>query len=120
MDVEKHLSEAFGAKVHITRHAFERMDQRLTLKGLNDLGYLVKAGIRERALDRLPGMFAFVDTRYNIGLVAKKEASMVHIVTVIHGKPIDRYHDTETIGVRIDREKHMEEVEMLRAYQKQL
>lgn len=118
MDVEKHFTEAFGTKVHITRHAFERINERLTLKGLYDLGYLIKAGVRERSLDRLPTNFAFVDTRYNIGMVLKKEASTVHVVTVIHGKPADRYHDTETIGVRIDREKHMEEVETLRAYQK--
>lgn len=118
MDVEKHLSDAFGMRTHVTRHALERIDQRLTLQRLYDLGYLVKAGIRECPIIRLPESFAFVDTGYNLGLVCNKRDNAIQIVTVIHGKPINRYHDTQTVIARIDRERHMEEVEMLRAYQK--
>jgi hypothetical protein len=118
MDVEKHLSAAFGMQTRVTRHALERISERLTLQRLYDLGYLIKAGLREYPLDRLPEHFAFVDTRYNIGLVAHRRADTVNVMTVIHGKPLERYRDTFAIGVRIDRERHLEEVNMLRAYQK--
>lgn len=118
MDVEKHLTDAFGITTRVTRHAFERIDERMTLQRLYDLSYLVKAGLRVCPVASLPEKFAFVDTRYNLGLVAQHDKDSINVMTVIHGKPIDKYRDTFAIAVRIDREKHLEEIDALRAYQK--
>lgn len=120
MDLEKHFSESFGVPARVTSHAFHRIQQRLSKSMLDDLHYLIKAGLRGRSIDRLPEHFAFVDTRYNLGLIGHKEPGIIQIGTIIHGKPIDKYHDCEAFPVRIDQEKHMAEIEMLRAYQKQL
>lgn len=120
MDVEKHFTEAFGMPARVTGHAFHRITQRLSMSMLDDLRFLIKAGLRNRPIDRLPEHFAFVDTRYNLGLIGHKEPDLIQIGTIIHGKPIDKYHDCEAFPVRIDQEKRMAEVEMLRAYQKRL
>jgi hypothetical protein len=119
MDVEKHFSEAFGMPARVTNHAYHRITQRLTMSMLKDLQFLIKAGLRGRTIASLPEHFAFVDTRYNLGLIGHKEPDVINIGTIIHGKPIDKYHDCQPFAVRIDQEKHMAEVEMLRAYQKQ-
>lgn len=123
MDLQKFFENHFGKNVHLTNHLAQRISERLMLSEMGNLDLLLKNVLRGVSLNHLPQGFIVSDEKMGYNLVCdktmnSKQEPIIHIITFIRGELKDS--EREFMRGSIKKEKHQAEIDMLRAYKKQL
>lgn len=123
MDLQKFFEKHFGVNVHLTHHVAQRINQRLTLSEMQNLDLLLTNVLKGTSLSNLPSGFVVTDDKMGYYLVCDKTLNgknepIIHVITFIRGTM--KTSEREFIHGSIKKEQHQKEIDMLRAYQKQL
>lgn len=123
MDLNKFFANHFGSNVHLTQHVAQRISERLTLNEMNNLELLLKNVLRGLSLGNLPSGFIVSDEKMGYHLICDKTVNanhevIIHIITFIRGDL--KTSEREFLRGSIKKEQHQAEIDMLRAYKKQL
>lgn len=116
MDFNKYLTDAFGEKCVLTRHAEQRLSERMTFSELKLLKLLVQNVVRNYNIRNTLGQFVLVDDRYNLSMILDRKATELDVVTLIRGKSSADYKGYTVFKGNIKLEEHEQEVDKLRSY----
>jgi hypothetical protein len=123
MDLQKFFAKHFGTQFVLTQHCLCRINERLLAAEMENLDLLLTNVLRGKKLENLPLHFAITDPKMYYSLVCHRETNregqeIIHIITFVRGPK--KLEDLELLAGSIKQEKHQKEIDMLRAYQKQL
>lgn len=116
MDFNKFLTEAFGEKCELSRHAEQRLAERFTFSELKLIKLLAQNVVRNYNVRNTSGTFVLVDDRYYLSIIVDRKATGLNVVTIIRGKSSADYKGSTVFKGNTKQEEHEQEVDKLRNY----